>query len=381
MGFKLGNEYDVARQAFMDAVTANAPVEEQNKLYNEMIENMTDQMMANAREVAREEIAEMNPYDARLSAEAREFFNDINKTAPAGIEKLFPQETIDKIFEDMVQARPLLQHVGLRNAGIRLKFLKSSRSGQAVWGKIYGEIQGQLRQEFSEEEAIQSKLTAFVVIPKDAEKFGPAWLQSYVSTQITEAFAAALEAGFLNGDGDDKPIGLSRTLTGTAAGGKTTYAEKEAQTDKLTFGAKGKTTDEKSAIVVEELTKVYKYHSTKSDNKTPVAVEGNVVMVVNPMDAWDVKKQYTSLNAQGFYVTAMPYNLVLVESVAQTAGKVTTFVKGRYDAFVAGGIEFGRFTETYALEDLNLYTAKQFAYGKAHDEKTAAVWTLDFSKK
>jgi len=26
---------------------------------------------------------------------------------------------------------------------------------------------------------------------------------------------------------------------------------------------------------------------------------------------------------------------------------------------------------------LNLYTAKQFAYGKAHDEKTAAVWKLE----
>ena len=84
----------------------------------------------------------------------------------------------------------------------------------------------------------------------------------------------------------------------------------------------------------------------------------------------------TSLNAQGVYITAMPFNLILVESVAQTAGKVTTFVKGRYDAFVGGGISFGRYTETYALEDLNLYTAKQFAYGKAHDEKTAAVWTL-----
>ena len=82
------------------------------------------------------------------------------------------------------------------------------------------------------------------------------------------------------------------------------------------------------------------------------------------------------MGCQGTYVTAMPYNLILVESVAQTAGKVTTFVKGRYDAFVGGGIEFGRFTETYALEDLNLYTAKQFAYGKAHDEKTAAVWVL-----
>ena len=270
----------------------------------------------------------------------------------------------------MVMARPLLQHIGLKNAGIRLKFLKSTQTGQAVWGKINAEIQGQLKQEFSDEEAIQNKLTAFVVIPKDSEKFGPAWLQKFVSAQITEAFAAALEAAYLNGDGDNKPIGLSRTLTGTVADEKTTYAEKEVQATKLTFAD--------SATVVKELTKVYKHHSVKADGKTPVAVEGNLVMVVNPADAWDVKKQYTSLNAQGVYVTAMPYNLILVESVAQTTGKVTTFVKGRYDAFVGGGIELGRFTETYALEDLNLYTAKQFAYGKAHDEKTAAVWVLKF---
>ena len=51
----------------------------------------------------------------------------------------------------------------------------------------------------------------------------------------------------------------------------------------------------------------------------------------------------------------MPYKLgSWLSRFAQTAGKVTTFVKGRHDAFVGGGIEFGRFTETYALEDLNL---------------------------
>lgn len=365
---KLSTDFKQVREEFVNAVASNAPIEVQNDLYANMLDTLHDEMVEKARLTAQKEVAGMNPYDARLSAEAREFFNDINKTAPVGVEKLFPQETVDKIFEDMVTAHPLLGEIGLKNAGIRLKFLKSSRSGNAIWGKIHGEIQGQLRQEFSEEEAIQSKLTAFVVIPKDAEKFGPAWLQSYVSTQITEAFATALEAGFLNGDGDDKPIGLSRTLVGSANQGKTTYPEKAAQTLKLTF------TD--SATVVKELTEVYKYHSTKADNTTPVAVEGNLVMVVNPADAWDVKKQYTSLNAQGVYITAMPYNLILVESVAQATGKVTTFVKGRYDAFVAGGIEFGRYTETYALEDLNLYTAKQFAYGKAHDEKAAAVWTL-----
>jgi len=29
---------------------------------------------------------------------------------------------------------------------------------------------------------------------------------------------------------------------------------------------------------------------------------------------------------------------------------------------------------------MDLYVAKQFAYGKSHDEKSAAIWELDFSK-
>ncbi|MBF0819122.1 phage major capsid protein [Streptococcus acidominimus] len=372
MTMKLSTAFTEARQAFINAVTNGESKEKQGELYNAMLESLFEEAKKQARQEV-EALVATNPADSKLSLREREFFNDMDKTAPTGIEKLFPQETVDRIFEDLVRSRPLLEHIGLRNAGIRLKFLKSSTSGQAVWGKINDEIRGQLRASFDDEEAIQNKLTAFVVLPKDTEKFGPGWVQSFVSLQIKEAFATALEAGFLNGDGDNKPIGLSRSLTGTVAGDKTTYAEKTAQTMKLTF--------EDSKTVVKELTEVYKYHSTKADNETPVAVEGNLVMVVNPADVWDVKKQYTSQNAQGAYITAMPYNLILAESVAQTAGKVTTFVKGRYDALIAGGIEFGRFTETFALEDLNLYTAKQFAYGKAHDEKAAAVWTLKLPAK
>lgn len=38
---------------------------------------------------------------------------------------------------------------------------------------------------------------------------------------------------------------------------------------------------------------------------------------------------------------------------------------------------FRNFKETLALDDMDLYTAKQFAYGKAKDNKVAAVWKLD----
>ena len=120
MTMKLSNKFNEIRQNFLDAVANGAPQEEQAKLYNEMIESMTNEMMEQARHAAHEEVSQMNPYDAKMSAEAREFFNDIDKTAPVGVEKLFPQETIDRIFDDMVKSRPLLQHIGLRNAGIRL---------------------------------------------------------------------------------------------------------------------------------------------------------------------------------------------------------------------------------------------------------------------
>ena len=109
---KLSNKFNEIRQNFLDAVSNGAPQEEQAKLYNEMIESMTNEMMEQARHAAHEEVSAMNPYDAKLTAEARDFFNDIEKTAPVGVEKLFPQETIDRIFDDMVKSRPLLQHIG-----------------------------------------------------------------------------------------------------------------------------------------------------------------------------------------------------------------------------------------------------------------------------
>lgn len=368
MTMTLSNEFNKIRQEFLDAVVANEPQERQAELYGNMLEAMFEE----SKKVAQREVASViahSPAEAKMSARERKFFNEIDKTVSPGLTELIPEETVDRIFEDLTTQHPLLTHIGLKNAGLRLKFIDSDTAGVAEWGQVYGDIKGQLTARFSQSTAIQDKLTAYVVLPKDAERFGPAWVQSFVMTQINEAFAMALETAFLNGDGQDQPLGLAMSLTGTTAGKKTTYKAKKAS-GSLTFATAQKT--------VEELTAVYKHHSTKDDG-TAVTVEGNLVMVVNPANAWDVKKQYTSLNANGVYVTALPYNLILIESVAQTAGKVTTFVKGRYDAYVAGGIELARYTETLGLEDLNLYTAKQFAYGKARDEKAAAVWNLAVS--
>jgi HK97 family phage major capsid protein len=366
-------QFNQAKQDFINSIQNGESQEAQGEAYSKMLDSLQEGLMADAREAAREE-AELysatTSADAMLTAEQRKFYNEINTNVGTKDETLLPQETVDRIFEDMTTEHPLLSKIGLKNAGLRLKFLASETTGVAVWGKIFGEIKGQLDATFNEEESISSKLTAFVVIPKDLKDFGPAWVERFVRLQIEEAFAVALELAFLTGDGNDKPIGLDRDINnGTTSGGVTTYPKKTAK-GTLTF-ADSKTT-------IKELTSVFKYHSVKENGKA-LAVAGKVVLVVNPADAWDVKTQYTFLNANGTYVTALPYNLDIVESEAQKQGEVLTFVTGRYDAYLGGGINVKQFDQTLALEDLDLYTAKQFAYGRARDIKASAIWTLNIA--
>ena len=62
MTMQLSNQFEKQRQAFLDAVANGAPQEEQAKLYNEMLESMSNEMMAQARDAAREEVSALNPY-------------------------------------------------------------------------------------------------------------------------------------------------------------------------------------------------------------------------------------------------------------------------------------------------------------------------------
>ncbi|HDT8646521.1 TPA: phage major capsid protein [Listeria monocytogenes] len=373
MTIKLKNNlvnYEEKRTAFVNAIKNEETQETQNKAYVEMVDAMAADIMDQAKKEARQEADQYisaSRTDKNITNEEIKFFNDINKEVGYKEETLLPQTVVDEIFEDLTTEHPFLESIGMRTTGLRTKFLKSETSGLAVWGKIFGEIKGQLDATFSEEESIQNKLTAFVVVPKDLENFGPVWVKRFVVTQIEEAFAVALESAFIIGDGKDKPVGLTRKV------GKGTNVVDGVYPEKV---ASGTLTFASSKVTVNELTDVYKYHSVKENGK-PLNVAGEVTLLVNPTDAWDVKKQYTSLNANGVYVTALPYNLNIIESLFVPEKKAISYVAKRYDALVGGALNISTFDQTLAFEDLNLYAAKQFAYGKAKDEKAAAVWTLN----
>ena len=55
---------------------------------------------------------------------------------------------------------------------------------------------------------------------------GPEWLDRYVREVLYEAFANGMEAGIVTGDGDKKPIGMTRQVGDNVVRSGNAYPEK-----------------------------------------------------------------------------------------------------------------------------------------------------------
>lgn len=296
-----------------------------------------------------------------LTSVEKEFFNTVIEEGGFKSDKTLPETTIERVFDDLTQEHPLLKEIGIVNFGAVTKYIFGNPTGAATWGNLFGEIQGKLNTTFTEEQVVQMKLTAFFPISKDMLVLGPIWVERYIRMFLTEAIAFGLEKGFVEGTGDNQPIGLLRNPD---------KSEKTA-TGTLTFAPDK---------VVGELYGVMK-HLAKDKKDKPRNIAGKVVMVVNPFDIYDITAAHTMRSdSTGEYITRIPTNPTIVESSFVPEGKIVFFVKGEYLAGIAGSTEIKHYQETLALEDADLYIAKLFAFGKPKDKKTSAVYTLQIAK-
>ncbi|XVK95975.1 phage major capsid protein [Staphylococcus nepalensis] len=368
-GEKLKN-YQDHKAHFAKLVQNGASDEEQSKAFGDMFDALSNDLQNEIEAKVNNRVVDNGILAKRsqdpLTSEERKFFNEINLETGYKEERLLPETVIERVFDDLTTEHPLLSKINIQNAGIVTRIIKAESTGQAKWGKIFGEIKGQLDAAFSEEEFKQSKLTCFVVIPDDLKMFGPQWVERFVRTQIEEAIAVALEQAFLNGEGaaQDQPVGLTKDIqtnggvVDKAASGTLTFADADT--------------------TIAELKDVLKGLSVREDGKE-VKIDGKVVLVVNPRDSWDIQARYTYLTANGGFVTVLPYNVQIVTSEFVESNKLVAFVSDRYDAVRGGGLTVKKFNETLALEDAILYTAKTFAYGQPEDNNASRVYDLELS--
>ncbi|MES5847935.1 MULTISPECIES: phage major capsid protein [unclassified Bacillus cereus group] len=367
------NNFEEKKLAFAKA-TQEGTAEEQSAALNSMIEALATDVRSDILNQVNESMVDRSIMQSRganvLTSEEMKFFNAVVEEGGFKSSETLPKTTQERIFDDLVEDHPFLQHIGLENLGAVTEFIYGDPEGAAVWGPLFDGIKGQLNATFRKDSISQLKLTAFIPLANDMLKLGPVWVERYVRTMITEAMKVGLERGFVAGTGKNEPIGLLKDPSGSVVNG--VYPDKKP-VGTLTFEPGRKTINELKGVV-KLLAK--KLNADGSDADRPKNIAGKVVMVTNPFDTFDIQANATIQNAAGVYVTSLPFNPILTESVFVPQGKVLFFVKGQYVAAMGGTEPIKKYEETLALEDATVYIAKQYATGKPKDKYTSQVYTL-----
>jgi hypothetical protein len=371
---KLPN-YKAAVEKYTNAVKDGADEAAQSKAFDKMMNTLGTEMMENMSASTSDKINELmasRPTNG-LSENETKFFNAIS-SGVTGADVTLPLEIMNQVFTELEQAHPLLNIIKFQSSGLKMKAIIAdslASGGVAKWGEIFGDIKGQLSQTFKEVDFSQSKLTAFLAIPKDALENGYDWLKTFIVIQMSEAMALALETALVVGDGDNQPIGLMKDLEkGTVSNGKTTYPDKTVDGDLSDL--KPDTAATKLAPLMQKL--------AKNAKGVSVNISGQVKLLVNPDDYYGTLAKFMYLTQNGQWVAVLPFGVEIVQSIAVPAGKAVIFAANRYWAYM-GGTKMGEFDQTLAIEDLQLYTVKSFYYGKAYDNNTAQVVTLAATPK
>lgn len=330
-----------------------------------------EKMEAHMRDVMQDVLADMNAgkkAGVTMTAEERKFYAEDIKTDVGTKEgKLLPEDTLNEVFENLTQDHPFLATLQLQNTGMRFKVIKANTTGTAVWGEIFGDIKGQLDADFVTEDDMQNKLTAFILLPKDMSDFGPDWIKKFVVTQITEAMASALEEGFISGDGSNLPIGLMMDVSkGSITNGKTTYPKK-AVVGNIDFSDHSKVHNA-IAEIAQKL--------SMTENGKSLPIDNTLSLAVNPYEYQILRGVFTVQNAAGVYVETYPLGIKLVPAIGVAQGEAVAYRASRYVAAIGGELRVEIFDQPFALNDMDLYTAKEYAYGKALDNNVSAIYSI-----
>lgn len=165
----------------------------------------------------------------KLTSGERKFFAEaVEKQTISGLSKQFPETIIEDIYNNLVETHPLISLVDVQHGTVKTKFIYGDATKKrAFWGKIPADIKQILLDSFKELDISASKLSGFIALPKGYFELGPSWLANYVVTFLQEVMAAALEEAIVNGDGQSKPLGMMRKLSGDSGG---VYPAKEKVT-------------------------------------------------------------------------------------------------------------------------------------------------------
>ena len=300
----------------------------------------------------------------QLTKEERDYYQRLGEAmksadprqAVTGLDAALPRTVINEVFTELQTSHPLLSRINFRASGGAVEIMVNTNGyEEAVWGDLCDEIVKELTAGLKKIPTTLLKLSAFLAVCKAMLELGPEWLDEFVRQVLYEALSNGMEAGFVTGDGNKKPIGMTRQVGDSVVVSGGVYPEKE----------KVKLYDLSPATVGNLISIM-----AADPNGKPRRVQ-DVIFLVNPQDYFQKVMPATTLMApDGSYRNdVMPYPMTIIQVPALKRGEAVMGIAYRYLA-LAGTSPNGRveYSDHYRfLEDERVYLIKAYANGMPLD--------------
>lgn len=345
--------FSAAMDEMMERVGAELREEYEGQLTE--LQQELDQRILAARGV-RQLTKEERDYYQKL-AEAMKSANP--KQAVENLEVTLPRTVVDSVFEDLRHNHPLLSRINFVPSAGNVEILMNTNGYQeAAWGELCDEIVKELTAGFKAVNAGLFKLSAFLPVCKAMLDLGPEWIDRFVRDTLYEALANGLEAAIVAGDGNGKPIGMTRNVGADAAVVGGVYPEKDA-------------------IPITDLSP-----ATVGSLIAQLAVDGtghartitDMLLLVNPVDYFGKVMPATTIMApDGTYRNdVLPYPMTVIQVPALPEGTAVMGSAKRYFA-TAGTAKEGKIEASdhaQFLQDKRVYLINAYANGRPKDNSS-----------
>lgn len=353
------NDSEATAKAFSDMFQYYAEVNRQD--YEALKQERDSQVLA-SRGVRQLTAKERDYYqklgEAMKSSDPRQAVNNLDV--------VMPETVINSIFDDLIVDHPILRKIRFMNTNGAIRMMMNTHGYQAaVWGKLCSPIIQELTSGFKEVDTTLYKLTAFIPICKAMLDLGPEWLDRYIRMALQEAQANGMEAGIVDGNGKDSPIGMTRQVGENVSTIGGVYPRKTPI--KVTSF---------SPAVMGKLTSML----AVSPNGNPRRVS-DLILLVNPQDYYEkVVPATTFQGPDGPYRRdVLPVPADIVQTIPLKRGEAVYGIASLYWAFAGmnkdGRIEYS--DDYHFLEDERVYITKTYANGMPADNN--AFLLLDIS--
>lgn len=327
-------------------------------LQNAIIEDVRNEARAQSNE-ARDESVLINrgTMKALTSAEKKYFNAVIERKGFEGVEEIFPKTIITEVFKNLKEEHPLLAKIDMQNtSGLVQMIYANPNAATAFWGPICEDIKQVILSGLKVVDAKASRLSGFIPVCKGMLELGENWLAEYVIQMLSEIMAASLELAVVAGTGKNEPIGMMKKLSGAT---DSVYPDK----DKVTL----------ADLKPETLAGI---RAAMAEAKTD---SSNVCVFVNPKTYW--AKVFSALafrTDSGEWVhDRLATGEEIVESYAVPDDILIIGDPKNYLLAVAGETRAEKYTETLAIEDMDLYILKFYGSGVPKDKN--AFFVADIS--